>query len=181
MVGVAKRVAPTMHERWDDMAQVGYQTWIHCARKYDPSHGIPAKQFLLPIVKHEMRRWHRRETAHSMGDTPYRVMRGEAVEHRTNVQTEENPEGINGLGDDDAPTPEQQVIQYHTRRKAMVALWKAAEELGVPYHQWRNMYFRNCLLSDRMPAKEVRDRFNLGTGSLTFFRQQLIKKTMERL
>ena len=97
MVGVAKRVAPTMPERWDDMAQVGYQAWVHCARKYDPSHGVPARLFLLPIVKHEMRRWNRREIAHSMGDTPYRVMRGEAVEHRTNVQTDENPEGINSL------------------------------------------------------------------------------------
>jgi hypothetical protein len=179
MIGVARRVAPSSPERWDDMAQVGYQTWVACAKKYDPSHGVPIRLFLLPIVRHEMRRFHRREIAHSMGDTPYRVMRGEAVVNRTTVETEDNPDGLDSLSDETCATPEDAVIRYHEERRARVALWKAAAEMGVPYNQWRNAYFRDCLLSGRVRRKDIQDRYDLHAGSCHYFKSRLVERARE--
>lgn len=179
MIGIARKVAPSSYDRWDDMAQVGYQTWVACAKKYDPSHGVPIRLFILPIVKHEMRDYHRREIAHSMGDTPYRVMRGEAVVNRTTVETEDNEAGIDSLSDETCATPEDDVIRYHEERRARVALWKAAEEMGVPYVAWRNAYFRDCLLSGRVRRTDLAARFGVANGSFYFFKSRLVERARE--
>lgn len=170
-----------MPERWEDMAQVGFQTWVVCAKKYDASRGIPAKHFLLPIVKHEMRRWHRRETAHSMGDTAYRVMRGEAVEHRRTLDSEVYPHGVDSLSNPDAMTTEEKVIAYWDLLLMKRALWSAAHEMGVPYKQWQNAYFRGCILTERVRPEDIKARYGVKSGSLSFFRSRLMRLAKERL
>jgi L-ascorbate metabolism protein UlaG (beta-lactamase superfamily) len=163
------------------MAQVGFQTWVHCARKYDPSRGIPAKNFLLPIVKHEMRRWHRRETAHSMGDTAYRVMRGEAVEHRKSLDKEVYPHGVDSLANANTMNSEEAAIALQEVWRMKRAIWDAAHEMGVPYKQWQNAYFRGCILTERVRPEDIKERFDVKSGSLSFFRSRLYKLAKERL
>lgn len=181
MQSLACRVAPGHPQRWDDMVQEGYELWLKCAEKYDPSYGIPAKTFIRPLVVHQMRRAMRREAAASLGTSLSSLQKGGGVERRKMLDEEIYPHGVDSLSNPDAMNTDERVIAYWDLLLMKRALWDAAHEMGVPYSQWRNAYFRGCILTDRVRPEDIKARYNVKSGSLSFFRSRLYKLTRERL
>lgn len=181
MQSLARRVAPAHPQRWDDMIQEGYELWLRCAKRYDPSYGIPVKTFIRPLMIHQMRRAMRREAAASLGTSLASLQNGGGVERRKFLDAEIYPDGVDSLSNPDAMTTEEKVIAYWELLLMKRALWSAAHEMGVPYKQWQNAYFRGCILTERVRPEDIKARYGVKSGSLSFFRSRLIRLAQERM
>jgi hypothetical protein len=181
MKGIARRIAPGHPQRWDDMIQEGYELWVKCAQKYDPAYGIPAKNFIKPFIVHQMRRAMRRDAAASLGTSLASLQTGGGVERRRTLDAEIYPHGVDSLANPEAMTSEEAVIAIQEVWRMKRAIWDAAHEMGVPYKRWQNAYFRGCILTERVRPEDIKERFDVKSGSLSFFRSRLYKLAKERL
>ena len=176
---IARRMAPTRPDFWDDMIQAGYISVWKSSKSYEPGHGSFGG-YAHVMVMHSMRREFHKLHSNEMGKCLNSVIRGQGEINRVYLCEELHNNAMCSLTDDNEDL-ERELLRKEQWFLLRRAVWNAADRLGAVFIPWKNAVVRERILANRSTLKEICDRFEKNRNSVYHFERRMIALITEEM